>query len=490
MISILNSLAYGAIGLLVYSSLLVIYRLCFSPIAQIPGSKLAAATSAPYNKLTKWNDRFGIPLSTHGTAQHELHHKRRMAINPYFSKKSINELVPQIQDRMTTLLNHLRKDYEDKDKVLSLTDMWASFAAENIFAYTFAWSYNFLDSLDEKNPFLESNRELAQTVHVTGHYPQFLKFMQSIPESWVAVLNPSMKAIFDFQNGIVAQIVRMKKGKNETLNKSENRTVFHDILESDLLPPEEKSITRMQQEATAICVAAIGTISTSLSHACFEILRNPTIKSRLEKELQDSFPDHSRAPTLSELERLPYLTAVIQETDTTMIALRASIGVAQRLSHVQPTPITYGIYTIPANTPIGMNIYNQHYDPRIFPDPNNFQPDRWLGDPKVPVPKDSSAQAEKGGEQEEKTRQSPLSRFLVPFSKGPRNCLGQFLAHAELYIGLASLFRSSAGKVMRLYETEEKDIFMAREYFVPLPVRGANGVRVKIGEKHGEEEIS
>ncbi len=64
-----------------------------------------------------------------------------------------------------------------------------------------------------------------------------------------------------------------------------------------------------------------------------------------------------------------------------------------------------------------------HMNETVFPNPTEFQPDRWLGDPKGP-----------GGLR-------PLSSYMVSFSRGARNCLGLNLAWMELYVGLATIFR-------------------------------------------------
>lgn len=53
-----------------------------------------------------------------------------------------------------------------------------------------------------------------------------------------------------------------------------------------------------------------------------------------------------------------------------------------------------------------------HLNPNIFPSPKTFQPERWLENPR-------------------------LSKYLVSFSKGSRQCLGMNLAYAELYLCLS-----------------------------------------------------
>lgn len=61
-----------------------------------------------------------------------------------------------------------------------------------------------------------------------------------------------------------------------------------------------------------------------------------------------------------------------------------------------------------------------HNDPSIFTDPTSFSPERWLVSPK---------------------ETAELEQFLVPFSHGPRACLGRPLAYAELFLAFANVFR-------------------------------------------------
>lgn len=91
-----------------------------------------------------------------------------------------------------------------------------------------------------------------------------------------------------------------------------HNTVFGSLIASDL-PPEELSVTRLQHEAAGIVGAGIETTKSTLALACFHILDNPDILHRLQEELRLVNLDPKSPPSLPELERLPYLTAVIQE---------------------------------------------------------------------------------------------------------------------------------------------------------------------------------
>lgn len=89
---------------------------------------------------------------------------------------------------------------------------------------------------------------------------------------------------------------------------------------------------------------------------------------------------------------------------------------------------------------VGMSSTFIHGSGAIFKDPRTFNPERWLAD-------DSAT----------------LEKWLVPFSAGPRSCMGPNLVYCELYLGFAALFRRFE---MSLDGTTEGDLAW-RECFLP-----------------------
>ena len=264
------------------------------------------------------------------------------------------------------------------------------------------------------------------------------------------------------------QIVQVLAQPNKNYQDLEHPVLFHEILNSKLAD-SDKSVPRLREEAFQVVGAGIITTAWTLSVATFHLLTNPRILRKLKQDLLSVMPDPNTSVPLDVLEGLPYFVAIVQE------ALRLSYGVSTRLQRVSPdTPLIFTDrlgggkeWVIPPGTPVGMTSTLIHHDESIFPDPRSFNPERWIENPR-------------------------LDRFMVSFSKGSRICAGINLAYAEVYLGLASLFRrfGSAGVdgvrfdgdegVLELFETGLEDVEIYSDSFIPFPNWGSKGVRIKV----------
>lgn len=166
----------------------------------------------------------------------------------------------------------------------------------------------------------------------------------------------------------------------------------------------------------------------------FHLLKKPETLSKLKEELSQAWPDVNAAPPSSKvLEKLPYLNASIKE------ALRLAIGVVSGLPRITPDGgATIVGQQIPEDTIVSTSAFNVHYNAEIFPEPTAFKPERWLED-------------------------SSLDNWLVPFSRGPRSCLGVNLAWLELRLALAAVVRRFDFKLDS--SSPEKLVF--RDCFLP-----------------------
>ena len=196
----------------------------------------------------------------------------------------------------------------------------------------------------------------------------------------------------------------------------EDHTVIDTLLDSNL-PEDEKTLERLTGEAVAVVLGGTHSISAVLSIATFHLLDKPSRLTRLQEELQAAVSDETQLPAWSTLEKLPYLSGVILE------ALRLMHGVASRISLVAPdedliyTESEKSTYVIPRGSAVGIAPYLVHTNPRIFPNPSEFVPDRWMDD--------------------DGQRDRYLEKYLLSFSNGPRQCVGiQYVFFIQLKIVL------------------------------------------------------
>lgn len=90
-------------------------------------------------------------------------------------------------------------------------------------------------------------------------------------------------------------------------------TIFDGILRSSL-PPQELSLERLKDEAVSIVGAGIASAEWTSTLACFHIINDHQVLERLRRELKGAIPDPRDLPSLTVLERLPYLMACVEES--------------------------------------------------------------------------------------------------------------------------------------------------------------------------------
>lgn len=110
-----------------------------------------------------------------------------------------------------------------------------------------------------------------------------------------------------------------------------------------------------------------------------------------------------------------------------------------------------GGYIIPPGCMLSVNIYEIHRDPRYFKNPEKFDPDRFLP--------------------ENYTGVDPYT--FIPFSAGPRSCIGQRFAQFLLKTTLATFFRN-----FKVHPVDKMDQVKTCREFVARPYPGVN-VRIE-----------
>ncbi|KAE8383477.1 cytochrome P450 [Aspergillus bertholletiae] len=483
----------------------VIYQLYFSPIAHVPGPKIAAVThlygfyydairggqyvwkvaqmhqrygpvvrinpdeihiSDPEfyavlyasgqerrDKVLKYTRQFGAPDSVLAAVHHDLHRMRRAILSPFFSKASVYRLEPVIQDKIDEMLERM-EGFRLSRQPIPLFEMFAALTNDVVMEYAFARSDRRLAQPDFDPVFLNALTAASDMSHWVLHLNWILEILQSMPVWLARWFNPRIGKVLDFQESIKDQIRDIQNGTNRSNEKSSHRTIFHEVLDSDM-PASEKQLERMWQEGMVVVGAGTDTTAWTLVVALVHIIIQADVRQRLEDEMRAAIAAKGHLK-FSDLEQLPYLSACIKE------ALRLSYGLSARLPRVAPNqvlevPGTTGL-AIPPGTKVSMDTVLMHRHAQLFPQPDEFRPERWLENPR-------------------------LDRYLVSFSKGARQCLGINLAYAEVYMALGAILGrfpvTDRGPRLQLLDNEAslRDIEIAGDMFLPSTKSGNKHIK-------------
>jgi cytochrome P450 family 110 len=192
----------------------------------------------------------------------------------------------------------------------------------------------------------------------------------------------------------------------------ERRAVFNpernDMLTMLMGAQDEKGQTLtdedLHSEIKTLLLAAHETIAIAITWALYWIHTAPGVLTKVRQELQDL----GRSPDPLEVSKLPYLSAVCQET------LRIyPVGLIS-FPRIAKSPIEIAGYTLPKGTVITGCIYLTHQRPDLYPDPKSFRPERFL-----------------------EQQFSPYEYF--PFGGGSRRCLGGAFAPFAMKIVVAQV---------------------------------------------------
>jgi len=187
-----------------------------------------------------------------------------------------------------------------------------------------------------------------------------------------------------------------------------------DLLSMLLLAQDEEgdggSMTDVQlrDEAMTLFVAGHETTANALTWTWYLLSQHPEVEAKLHEEIDAVLA--GRLPTADDVARLRYTEMVFAES---MRLYPPAWTMGRRVL------ANYDVsgYVLPANSIVLVSQWVMHHDPRYFPDPFKFDPERWTAEAREARPKFS----------------------YFPFGGGPRVCIGEQFAWMEGALLIATI---------------------------------------------------
>lgn len=211
-----------------------------------------------------------------------------------------------------------------------------------------------------------------------------------------------VKLLHNTTNNIIKQRKSVQENREPKTKESDDlgirkKMAFLDLLlkvktdEGNFLSDKE-----IREEVDTFMFEGHDTTSSCISFVLYALSINPDCQRKVVDELNEIFEgDRDRMPTYRELQNMKYLEMVINES----LRLYPSVPIfARNITE----DIPFKNYILPKDLNVIIPVYAVHRDPKFFDDPDTFNPERFNF--------------------ENKSKRKPFC--FVPFSAGPRNCIG------------------------------------------------------------------
>ncbi|KAF2866566.1 cytochrome P450 [Massariosphaeria phaeospora] len=383
-------IGFGLFGVLVAQYVLrVIYRLWFSPLAGFPGPKLAAMTSLyefyfdyfkkatycfeiermhkVYGPIVRINPRelsiadsnfydqvyvSGNTRRTQGYSQfasgigfegtfflthtHELHRRRRKPVEPYFSRLGVTRLEPLINKAVEKLIKRFTS-FQGTGQIIRLDHAMLAFSGDVIGHVCVENPAELMDEKDFSPAWYDLQHSMIKCIPLFTEFPWVIHLVRHIPSRILLLVDPKAECFNVWKARAEKHIAKLIEEKEQRqLTKLEpaiggRPTLFRYMVDESGLPEADLTVERLTKEAQILLGAGSVSTARTLHFITFYLLLNPPMRERLEDELRETmvgWPD--KQPSWSQLEKLPYLQALIKE------GLRHSHGTMHRLPRVSP----------------------------------------------------------------------------------------------------------------------------------------------------------
>lgn len=344
------------------------------------------------------------------TAEGAEHRLQRQVAQPAFHRQRIPEYASTMVEEAVCTRDRWREG-EQRDIAIDMMHLTLNIVAETLFA-------------------TEVGDEVKELADAINRIMSLYNFLVMLPAAeWlVHVRPPGLAAFVRARKRIDAVVYRMIEAHRR--QGSDGRSLLDLMLTAspDQSPESEQSL---RDQVITIFLAGYETVANALSWSWYLLSENPDCERRLHEEVDREL--QSRLPTYDDVPRLRYVEMVLAES-------MRLYPPAWAMGRYALKDFRLGQYWLPAKTTVLMSQFVTHRDPRFFPDPLRFDPERF-----TPV---------------EKARRTKFSYF--PFGAGFRQCIGESFAWMEGVLLLATIAQKWKFRLISGHRVEPEPLITLR----------------------------
>ncbi|XP_049815619.1 cytochrome P450 6k1-like isoform X2 [Schistocerca nitens] len=176
--------------------------------------------------------------------------------------------------------------------------------------------------------------------------------------------------------------------------------------------PDKLSMDDLAAQAFVFFIAGFETSSTATSFTLHELALNPDVQSKLHDEIDTVLKESNGEISYDTIGKMTYLDKVVSES----LRKYPPVPFLNRECN-QDYKIPDSDVILEKGTPVALSVLGLHYEPKYFPDPDRFDPERFS--------------------EEAKARRHPY--VYLPFGEGPRICIGMRMGLLQTKVGLVNL---------------------------------------------------
>ncbi|KAI0536824.1 cytochrome P450 [Xylaria digitata] len=384
--------------------------------------------------------------------QHKFLRKNTM---PAFSFRHIKNLYHMMWTKsviMSSALEEALESGEAKDtKVIDLANWTSRVTLDIIGVAGMGREFNMLKKAED--PILGIYEQLLEPA------PEKLAFaMSSIAFGlpFVRLLPWKMNTLFKYLTTTLSDVCMpmIQEKKDAIINSKDDH---FDVL-SLLIKSGNFTNPQLRDQLLTFLAAGHETTSSALSWACYLLSKYPEYQDKLREEIRQALPDDMEIDKSTDLagilEPLPYLNGIMNETLRLYPTVPLTMRQAVRDSNLAGQPIPKGVVVV-------LSLWQMNRSPDLWGlEAGEFRPERWITSGKP----NSNGGANSNYE------------FLT-FLHGPRGCIGQGFAKAEMRCLLASMIRTFSWELAM----DEKKILPRGA----ITIKPSNGLLLKLKPLRG-----